>query len=75
LWKEINAALKSIVSQGQAGLDVSGSTGTVTVTGTRDVIQNVRRYVSEINGRLSKQVVMSMAVYAVSLTRNDSVSS
>jgi len=75
LWKEINAALKSIVSQGQGGLEVSGSSGTVTVTGTRDVVQNVRRYVSEINSRLSKQVVMSMAVYAVSLTRNDSVSS
>lgn len=75
LWKEINAALKSIVSQANGGLDVSGSTGTVTVTGSRDLVQNVRRYVSEINSRLSKQVVLSMAVYAVTLTRTDTASS
>lgn len=75
LWKEINSALRSIASQGNGGLDVSGSTGTVTVTGSRDTVQNVRRYVSEINSRLSKQVVLSLAVYSVSLQRQDQVSS
>jgi type IVB pilus formation R64 PilN family outer membrane protein len=75
LWKEINSALRSIVTQGNGGLDVSGSTGTVTVTGSRDTVQNVRRYVSEINSRLSKQVVLSLAVYSVSLQRQDQVSS
>ena len=71
LWKDINASLKSIVGNGQGGVEVSGTTGTVTVTGSPDTIAHVAEYVKQINRRLSKEVVLALTVYQVTLTRND----
>ena len=70
IWKDINATLKTILN-GDGAVEVSGATGTVTVTGRPETIARVGSYIREINQRLAKEVVMTLTVYSIVLDRQD----
>ena len=70
LWTDIEKTMKSIV--GRSGtLDISGSTGTVTANAPAVVINQLKKYVQRINKELSREIVLSVDVYAVRLNKGD----
>lgn len=70
LWTDIEKTLKSIV--GQSGtVDISGSTGTITVNAPAVTVAQVKKYIARINKELSRQIVLSVDVYAVRLNKSD----
>jgi len=70
LWTDIEKTMKSIV--GRSGtIDISGSTGTVTANAPAVVVNQLKKYVQRINKELSRQIVLSVDVYAVRLNKGD----
>jgi type IVB pilus formation R64 PilN family outer membrane protein len=70
VWEDINKTLKSIV--GNSGtIDISGSTGTVTINAPAVTIRQARDYIKRINRELSRQIVLSVNVYSVKLKESD----
>lgn len=70
LWKDINSTVKTVVA-GDGGVEVSGASGTVSVTARPETVARVASYIRELNRRLDKEVVLNLTVYSVVLDRTD----
>ena len=68
-WEEIQAVVKSIVTDGE--LQVSPSTNSITITSTPQILNRVESYVREQNRRLAKQVAVTVKVLQISLARSN----
>ena len=70
VWSDLDATMKQIV--GATGtINISGSTGTVTVNAPAVTIRQMRDYITSINRELSREIVLSVNVYSVTLKQND----
>lgn len=67
VWSDLIATAKTM--GGGAVVTASKSTGTITVTGTPDQIQQVSNWVQSIVPILSRQVALTVQVYAVHLNK------
>jgi len=67
VWSDLTATAKAM--SGGAIVTASKSTGTITVTGTPDQISQVGNWVKSIVPVLSKQVALTVQVYAVHINR------
>ncbi len=70
VWKDLTLTLKNLVGA-EGTIDISGSTGTVTVNAPVGVVAQVKSYLTEINKQLSRAIKMDIAVYAVTLKQGD----
>lgn len=71
VWKEIETALGSMVSEG-ANISLGSSTGLVTVTAKISDQNRVSEYVKEINGVVGQQVSFDVNIFTVNLDDEDS---
>jgi type IVB pilus formation R64 PilN family outer membrane protein len=65
-WDELGQTLTSMLG-GVGTAIVSPSLGTVTITTTPEVMHNIGQYIEQENQRLSRQIAIDVAIYAVSL--------
>ncbi|MDR3126198.1 MAG: hypothetical protein LBT92_01030 [Rickettsiales bacterium] len=68
-WEEIQAVVKSIVTDGE--IQVSPSTNSLTVTSTPKILDRVEAYIKEQNRRFAKQVAVTVKVLQVSLNKSN----
>lgn len=68
---DVERSVKSMLS-GVGRMSYSRSTGTITVTDRPDVLDQVETYVAAENANLSKQVLLNIKVYSVTLNDQDS---
>lgn len=71
IWKDISTAVTSIVGS-YGTVTTAVSTGTITVNAPPQIISRVQSYLDGQNGRLNKQVTVSVQVLNVSITDTDS---
>jgi len=63
-WQDIEAGLTAIVPEVGAKFSINRASGTVTLTGFRNVHERVQTFISEENARLSRQVAVKIDVLA-----------
>lgn len=66
VWTEVESTIKSQLSK-DGKVIVSPGTSSVTVTDTKTVLESVDGYIRTLNKSLSRQAVINVKVYAVSL--------
>ena len=71
IWTDITDNLSDIVSNMGGTISVARSTGTVTVTGTSEVLRKVERHISAQNERFSKQITVNVQVFNVGIEDSD----
>ncbi len=70
VWKAVEDSLKSMLSP-EGKVAVTPATGTLTVTDTPQVLEEVARFVRAENASLTRQVIVNVRVLSVDLTRTD----
>lgn len=70
VWKGIEDAIKTMLTT-SGKLTVTAATGTVTVTDTPQVLQQVEKFIDQQNASLGRQVVVNVRVLAVDLSNSD----
>lgn len=63
-WQDIEAGLTAIVPEAGAKFSINRASGTVTLTGFRNVHERVQTFIGEENARLSRQVAVKIDVLA-----------
>lgn len=71
VWKGIEDSIKTMLTT-SGKLTVTAATGTVTVTDTPQVLQQVEKFIDQQNASLGRQVVVNVRVLAVDLSNSDS---
>lgn len=67
IWKEIETAVKGLMSK-RGTVSINQAAGTVTVRDSYTRLRNVTAYIDSINARLSRQVAITVRVWALELT-------
>ena len=67
IWKEIETAVKGLLSK-RGTVSINQSAGTVTVRDSYTRLRDVTAYIDSINARLSRQVAITVRVWALELT-------
>ena len=70
IWKGVDEAVKSMLASGEKHF-VSPANGTLTVTATPRTLALVQKYVDRQNRHMTKEVVVSVDVLSVTLSRED----
>lgn len=70
VWKGIEDSIKTMLTT-SGKLTVTAATGTVTVTDTPQVLQQVEKFIEQQNTSLGRQVVVNVRVLAVDLSDSD----
>lgn len=70
LWANIEKAITSMVDK-DAKLSIDPANGTIALTATPNDIRKVAKFVNEQNGRLSRQVAISVKVLQVTISDSD----
>ena len=70
LWKNVENTIKGMVDT-KAKLTMDPANGTISLTSTPNDIKKVARFVNEQNGRLSRQVAISVKVLQVTIDDAD----
>lgn len=71
LWNNIQETITSMISD-DAKLALDKNNGTISLTATPTDIKKVANYINELNGRLSRQVAISVKVLQVNVSDSDS---
>ena len=66
VWSSIEASIKSIMSP-SGKMAMSEATGSITITDTRDVVEQVGRLIDQENAMLTRQIAMRVEVLSVKL--------
>ena len=67
IWKEIETAVKGLLSK-RGTVSINQAAGTVTVRDSYTRLRDVSAYIDSINARLSRQVAITVRVWALELT-------
>lgn len=67
IWKEIETAVKGLLSK-RGTVSINQAAGTVTVRDSYTRLRDVTAYINSINARLSRQVAITVRVWALELT-------
>lgn len=67
IWKEIETAVKGLLSK-RGTVSINQAAGTVTVRDSYTRLRDVTAYIDSINARLSRQVAITVRVWALELT-------
>ena len=67
IWKEIETAVKGLLSN-RGTVSINQAAGTVTVRDSYTRLRDVTAYIDSINARLSRQVAITVRVWALELT-------
>jgi len=70
VWKTIDDAIGGMLSP-SGHKSISEATGTITVTDTREIVDQVARYVEHENAIIKRQVAMRVEVISVQLSQNN----
>lgn len=70
LWKNVENTIKGMVDS-KAKLTMDPANGTISLTSTPSDIKKVAKFVNEQNGRLSRQVAISVKVLQVTIDDSD----
>ena len=70
LWKNVENTIKGMVDS-KAKLTMDPANGTISLTSTPSDIKKVAKFVNEQNGRLSRQVAISVKVLLVTIDDSD----
>lgn len=71
LWTKMVENIESMISD-EGKVVATQSTGTITVTDTPSIHKDIQVYLDQVNDRLSRQVSISVKVYAFTINNNDS---
>lgn len=71
MWANIESTIQSMLNDG-SNLVIDRANGTITLTGTPTEVKNVAKFVNEQNQRVSKQVAISVKVFQVAISDEDS---
>lgn len=71
IWEDIRHTIADMVGQ-EGSVNISQSSGTVVVSTTGDRMERIAAFVQEENRRLSRQVAVTIELYTVSVTDNES---
>lgn len=71
IWEDIRHTIVDMVGQ-EGSVNISQSSGTVVVSTTGDRMERIASFVQEENRRLSRQVAVTIELYTVSVTDNES---
>ena len=71
IWKEIETAVKGLLSK-RGTVSINQAAGTVTVRDSYTRLRDVTAYIDSINARLSRQVAITVRVWALELTDTSS---
>jgi len=71
IWQDVEAEVKNLITA-SGSVSINQAAGTITVRDTPNTLRQVERYIADLNGRLSKQVALSVKVW--SLEVDDSTS-
>ncbi len=71
VWAEVEKAVKSMLSE-DGKVVVTSASGTIMVTDTPLVLDRVARHIDELNNKLSRQVALSVKVWALELNNETS---
>jgi len=71
VWAEVGSAISSMLSDGGKAV-VTPASGTITVTDTPQVLERVASHVTTLNSKMSRQVSLSVKVWALQLTEDTS---
>lgn len=66
-WEEVRRAVAQMLPN-EGSVEVSPSSGTITVKGPPETLRRVSRYVRDLNSRLSRQVAIDLKVLSVELS-------
>ncbi len=66
VWTSLESSIKSIMSS-SGKLAMSEATGSITITDTRDVVEQVGRLIDQENAMLTRQIAMRVEVLSVKL--------
>ncbi len=66
VWSSLETSIKSIMSS-SGKLAMSEATGSITITDTRDVVEQVGRLIDQENAMLTRQIAMRVEVLSVKL--------
>lgn len=69
VWSEVGRAISSMLSDGGKAV-VTPSSGTLTVTDTIQVLDSVAAHIETLNAKMSRQVALSVKVWALQLTED-----
>ena len=70
VWKAVENSVKTMLSP-NGKVSVAPATGTVTVTDTPQVLDEVAEFIRQENESLTRQVIVNVRVLSVDLTRED----
>ncbi|MDR2504237.1 MAG: pilus assembly protein [Deltaproteobacteria bacterium] len=66
VWEDVANEVKSLLTQ-TGSVTMNQAAGTITVRDTPYVLQQVGRYVDDLNARLSRQIAMSVKVWSLEI--------
>jgi type IVB pilus formation R64 PilN family outer membrane protein len=70
VWDNLDKAVRMMLtSVGQ--MAISESTGTITVTDTREIVEKIGRYIDAENAILSKQIAIQVDIFSVTIDERD----
>lgn len=72
VWEECEKGVKALLSKGGTA-SINQAAGTITVKDTPVVLQQVASYVDDLNGKLSRQVALSVKVWSLELNDTNDV--
>lgn len=72
VWDECEKGVKGLLSKGGT-VSINQAAGTITVKDTPVVLQQVASYVDDLNGKLSRQVALSVKVWSLELNDTNDV--
>ncbi|MBQ4133345.1 MAG: pilus assembly protein [Desulfovibrionaceae bacterium] len=64
IWKDVEAEVKALISK-SGTVTINQAAGTITVKDSPQNLQLVERYIKDLNERLSRQVALSIKVWAL----------
>ena len=64
IWEDVEAEVKSLISK-SGSVTINQAAGTITVKDNPQNLQLVERYIKDLNERLSRQVALSIKVWAL----------
>ncbi|MEQ1653969.1 MAG: secretin N-terminal domain-containing protein, partial [Hyphomicrobium sp.] len=70
IWSEIGNTINAMLA-GTGTAVIAPSVGTITVTTTSDVMKRISRYISEQNGRMTRQIAINVSVYTADIENED----
>lgn len=72
IWKDVETEVKNLLTSG-GSVTINQAAGTITVRDNPQGLRLIERYVNDLNDRLSKQVALSVKVWALEVDDNTNI--